>query len=124
MSQFSMVNSWDLWILLWTALLLRYIEQNHFSALLIRNIDLYIKLPRDSNLFHFLEFQLVDLLNLICVTVDSRTKKFNVNRMNSVGEFASELIVLSGIPDTIGKLLLIFPSIILEYQNQNCDPFS
>ena len=103
MSQFSMVNSWDLWILPWTALLLRYIEQNHFSALLIRNKDLYIKLPRDSNLFHFLEFQLVDLLNLICVTVDSRTKKFNVNRMNSVGEFASELIVLSGIPDTIGK---------------------
>ena len=73
-----------------------------------------IKLPRDSICFHYLEFQLVDLLNLICVTVDSRTKKFNVNRMNSVGEFASELIVLSGIPDTIGKLLLIFPSIILD----------
>ena len=37
----SMANSWDLWILLWTALLLRYIEQNHFSAYLIWNIDLY-----------------------------------------------------------------------------------
>ena len=49
---------------------------------------------------------MVDLLNLICVTVDSRTKKFNVNKINNVGEYSSELIVLSGIPNTMGT----FPS--------------
>ena len=60
-------------------------------------------------------FQLVDLLNLICVTVDSRTKKFNVNKINNVGEFASELMMISGLPHSKGN-----DSISLKKKNMNC----
>ena len=60
-------------------------------------------------------FQLVDLLNLICVTVDSRTKKFNVNKINNVGEFASELMMISGLPHSKGN-----DSISLKKKNMKC----
>ena len=56
----------------------------------------------DDEITYF-QFQLVDLLNLICVTVDSRTKKFNVNKINNVGEFASELMMISGLPHSKGN---------------------
>ena len=48
---------------------------------------------------------MVDLLNLICSTVESRVNKFNVNKTPNVGEFTSELVFISGMPNTMGKLI-------------------
>ena len=48
---------------------------------------------------------MIDLLNLICATMDSRIKKYDVIKINNVGEFTSELMIVSGIPNKMGELV-------------------
>ena len=48
---------------------------------------------------------MIDILNLIGAIVDSRIKKYDVIKMNNVGEFTSEVMVISGIPKKMGELV-------------------
>ena len=48
---------------------------------------------------------MIGLLNLICATVDSRIKKYNVNKINNVEEFTRELMVISELPNQMGELV-------------------
>ena len=48
---------------------------------------------------------MIDLLDLICASMDSRIKKYRVNKINHIGEFPCDLMVISGIPNEMGELV-------------------
>ena len=48
---------------------------------------------------------MVEMLNLVCTTLDSRIARYKVNKITNIGEFTNELMVIPKWSNTKGELV-------------------